>query len=304
MHNNSLLTRVIPSSREGRITAYLLLTVIVMLLEFVYGYVTNSLGLMSDSFHMLLDAVSLFIGLSATRISGRPPNKENPFGFARYEVMCSFVNGILLLYIAFVVLIESVERMLSPPEIDGPYLFHVAFIGLLVNIAGVLFFHDSCSHSHGCHSDQNLRAIYLHILADLLGSISVLFSTVALSYGFRLADPMCSGLTSLLIGYSAISLIRETGSVLLLVGESGCSNLADAIVVEIMKQIASVTITDPPKIWVHSTPPHHLVFCTVIGKIEEDVNYHQCKADITWIVHKKISDSLGVQTRTIVHLER
>lgn len=302
MNNVDFISCIIPRGRQGRITAYLVLTVVVMLLEFVYGYITNSLGLISDSFHMLLDALSLLIGLCATYISGWPPNKENPFGFARYEVICSFINGILLLFIAFAVMVESVERIVSTPEIDGPYLFHVAFVGLLVNIIGFLFFHDSCSHSHGSHSDQNLRAIYLHILADLLGSISVLISTVALSYGFRLADPICSGFTSVLIGGSAISLIRETGSVLLLVGEQTCSNLSDSIALEVRK-MTSITFVDCPQIWVHSTPPRFLVFCSVFAKLDDGANYHKCKADITCIVQKKIYESLGAQTRAIVHLE-
>lgn len=286
------------TSRESRILGYLILTTLIMILEFAYGYFSNSLGLISDSFHMLLDAVSLVVGLVATAISVKSPNSANPFGYCRYEVLCSFINGVLLVFIAFYVMVEAIGRLLSSPEIEGPYLFLVAFIGLMVNVIGVVFFHDT----HGCSHDHNMRGIYLHILADLLGSISVLLSSWAISYGYWVADPICSAACSILIFLSAIPLILETGKILLLAGDSATSS-TDLLYNEINK-LGCVTDLQTPLLWTHSTSPQYLSFCIVSAKLRSGVGYIKCKNDIINTVESMFSKRIGTNVRVIVHLEK
>lgn len=292
-----------PQSREARIAAYMLITLLVMLLEFAYGYFANSLGLICDSFHMLLDACSLIVGLVAAVLSRKEPNVENPFGYARYEVFCSFINGILLLFIAFYVILEALERIVNGAKTDGPYIFVVAFIGLLVNIIGVLFFHDSCSHSHGCNSDHNLRGIYFHILADLLGSIAVLCSSIAISFGLWFADPLFSGLCAFLIFGSTIPLLKDTGSVLALSEEDSLAKVSSSISREIALE-PSVIHCQPPRIWIHSTTPNFFLYCCVNAKLQSDANYYNSKKLISRIAQEKIHEFVGGKNRIIIHLEK
>jgi solute carrier family 30 (zinc transporter), member 5/7 len=85
-----------------------------MFVELVYGYMSNSLGLISDSFHMLFDCTALFIGLCASYIAKLPPNRLYTYGFGRIETLSGLFNGIFLVFIAFNVFCESIERIFEP----------------------------------------------------------------------------------------------------------------------------------------------------------------------------------------------
>jgi zinc transporter 5/7 len=211
---------------QKRLLRFFLLTFLFMIVELAYGLQSNSLGLVADSFHMLLDGASILLGLAASIVSDWPKNDSYPFGYARFQVLSGFVNGTVLLFISVYVLIESLERVFAPPTIESNYLTFVALCGLLVNVVGVVFFHDSHCHSHNhgethnhgvcSHPDFNLRGVYLHIIADLLGSVGVLLSSLLMKFsGIMVADPICSLFVSLCILSSAIPLLTETGCILL-----------------------------------------------------------------------------------------
>jgi cation diffusion facilitator family transporter len=141
-----------------------------MLVESLYGWLTNSLGLISDAAHMLFDSMALVIGLFASVIANWEPNQVYSYGFipiffsiliffryGRVEVVSGFINGIFLIFIAFAVLLESMERFFHPQEINTDKLLLVSTLGLVVNLIGVFAFHDlhggggdhGHSHSHG-----------------------------------------------------------------------------------------------------------------------------------------------------------
>mmetsp|Transcript_8449 Transcript_8449/g.1158 ORF Transcript_8449/g.1158 Transcript_8449/m.1158 type:complete len:89 (+) Transcript_8449:926-1192(+) len=88
-----------------------------MFVEALYGYWTNSLGLISDSIHMAFDCTALGIGLYASYISKHPPDAEHPYGYTRHEVLSGFINGIFLVFVGLNVFEESIERILEPPEV-------------------------------------------------------------------------------------------------------------------------------------------------------------------------------------------
>jgi solute carrier family 30 (zinc transporter), member 5/7 len=120
-----------------------------MFIELTYGYLSNSLGLITDSFHMLFDCFGLFIGLTASYISQLPSNKYYTFGYAKVETLSGFFNGLLLVFTAFNVLSESVHRILEPQSIDtSGALLPVSCIGFMVNMIGVIFFSDVEGHHH------------------------------------------------------------------------------------------------------------------------------------------------------------
>jgi zinc transporter 5/7 len=85
-----------------------------MFVELIYGYLSNSLGLISDSFHMLFDCMALFIGLCASYIAKMPADKQYTYGFGRVETLSGLFNGIFLVFIAFNVFCESIERIFEP----------------------------------------------------------------------------------------------------------------------------------------------------------------------------------------------
>lgn len=289
-------------SREYALRLYLLLTVLVMILEFEYGLLCNSLGLVADSFHMLLDGLSILVGFLATFYARKEPNASNCFGYSRYEVLGGFVNGILLFFVAFYIVLEASVRICSRAEVEGDYLFSVSFIGLLLNVVGVLCFHDSVFHSDCGHSDHNLRGIYLHILADLLGSICVLISSVAVSYGYWFTDPLFSVFCSLLVFLSAISLVCDSGKVLLLCSDETTDEVGISVADDI-KKLNECDILGFPQIWVHATAPNEFIFSTVAVKLNDTTCYSKMKSKIVEIFQHRLNDSFKSNSRIIVHLE-
>lgn len=313
-HSVGVLQSFLANNRERKLFLFLLLTVGVMLLELFYGIRVNSLGLISDSFHMMLDSASIVIGLCAAHASTwQATEKWHAFGYGRYEVLGGFVNGVLLLFIALFVMVESAERILDPPKIDAPYLLLVSGVGLLVNIVGLLFFHDSHhghshSHSHdsGCTSsvDHNIKGVYLHILADLLGSVSVILSS-GLIYFFNswIADPICTVISATLILLSALPLIEETGKILLLWAPDSHSNASE----DVRRSVEMLGITteiELPKVWMHSTTPRELLICTISAKLKQNQDYSSCRTAVYKTAHEILKKYVSPErAKVVVHLE-
>ncbi|XP_016317727.1 zinc transporter 7 [Sinocyclocheilus anshuiensis] len=248
--------------------------------ELLYGIWSNSLGLISDSFHMFFDCTALLAGLAASVISRWRSNDFFSYGYVRAEVLAGFVNGLFLIFTAFFIFSEGVERALEPPDVHHERLLPVSIAGLLVNLVGIFVFqhgghghshggeghghshslfngsvghghshgghghsheskhgHDDHGHSHGghghshddphCHDDhshtlgkgsskQILRGVFLHIVADTLGSVGVIISAIIMQkYDLMIADPICSMLIALLIGVSVVPLLRESIGILM-----------------------------------------------------------------------------------------
>ncbi|XP_060890730.1 zinc transporter 7 isoform X1 [Labrus mixtus] len=118
--------------------------------ELSYGIWSNSLGLISDSFHMFFDCTALLAGLAASVISRWRSNDSFSYGYVRAEVLAGFVNGLFLIFTAFFIFSEGVERALEPPDVHHDRLLPVSVAGLLVNLVGIFVFqHGGHGHSHG-----------------------------------------------------------------------------------------------------------------------------------------------------------
>lgn len=155
--------RHILSERKSRkIALFLLINTGYMVVEFVSGFMSNSLGLISDACHMLFDCAALAIGLYASYISRLPASGQFNYGRGRFEVLSGYVNAVFLVLVGALIVLESFERILEPQEISTNSLLTVSIGGLLVNMVGLIFFHEehhhahggSCSHSHS-HSDHH-----------------------------------------------------------------------------------------------------------------------------------------------------
>ncbi|KAG9449514.1 hypothetical protein H6P81_009479 [Aristolochia fimbriata] len=120
-----------------------------MVVEFVAGFMSNSLGLISDACHMLFDCAALAIGLYASYISRLPANDQFNYGRGRFEVLSGYVNAVLLVLVGALIVLESFERILDPQEISTSSLLVVSVGGLLVNVVGLIFFHEEHHHAHG-----------------------------------------------------------------------------------------------------------------------------------------------------------
>eukprot|EP00794_Sanderia_malayensis_P006010 gene6010-6708_t len=141
----------------SRKTAFLSMTILLsafFLTEMVVGYVTNSMALIADAFHMLSDVASLVVGYLALRYSSsKAPKERYTFGYARAEVLGALVNAVFLVALCFSIFIEAMKRLVLVEGIEDPMLvFSVGAIGLIVNAFGVFLFHQQGmqhGHSHG-----------------------------------------------------------------------------------------------------------------------------------------------------------
>lgn len=246
------------NAKQRKLFFFFLLTLSFMLVELLYGLHANSLSLVSDSFHMLLDSASIALGLVTAFMATWRRTTRHPFGFGGYEVLSGFANGVVLMVIAVFILGESIARLFEPPDVESGYLLFVATTGLVVNVIGVVFFHEAHSHGHShdgscCHDDDhNMRGVYLHILADLLGSVGVIVSSIVVKFtGWMVADPVCSAAISTLILFSAAPLLRETGGILAFSLTGSRRQRADSFLEHVL-QIDGVVKISASEIWMHS----------------------------------------------------
>ncbi|KAF4317764.1 hypothetical protein BBO99_00007781 [Phytophthora kernoviae] len=245
---------VLWSKRASRqLLLFLSANIAFMFVELGVGLYTNSLGLMGDAGHMLFDNGALVIGLAASYIGQLPPDAKFTYGYGRVEVLSGFLNSLLLLVVSFHLLTEAASRFMDPPEVSTDHLLLTSTVGLLVNLVGLFCFHDHVhghGHSHGgdaghsgvCGSghghshgnsphqshgedaseggghgeNSNMYGVYLHVLADTLGSVGVIISSVLIEmYEWHVADSASSALISLLILGSTLPLLRDTARQLL-----------------------------------------------------------------------------------------
>jgi cobalt-zinc-cadmium efflux system protein len=193
-----------------RLVGVLALTFTFMLLEFLGGWIANSLALMADAGHMLSDVAALGLSIFALWFARRPATPAKTYGYLRIEILAALANGVTLVLIAIAILWQAYARFRVPQPVDGPLMLGVAAAGLIVNIVAAVLLHASSGHS------LNIRAAYLHVLGDLLGSVGAIAAAVIiLVSGWYPADPIMSCLVAVLILVGSWRLVRESVDVLL-----------------------------------------------------------------------------------------
>ncbi|KAM5445108.1 putative zinc transporter msc2 [Microsporum audouinii] len=241
------------------------LNLVFMMVQLTYGIVTGSLGLLSDSIHMLFDCFALAVGLAAAVMSKWPPSSRFPYGYGKIDTLAGFGNGVFLMIISIEIVYEAVERLMSGSEVHRiGDLFIVSSLGLVVNLVGIFAFdhahhghgHGGHDHDHG-HGNENMHGIFLHILADALGSVAVVSSTILVHFfGWSGFDPIASCLIAILIFASAIPLVISTSKTLLLALPADVEySLRDTLAsVSVMRGVVGYTV---PKFWLDDTVHDH-----------------------------------------------
>jgi len=163
------LFRLIFSDKNSRnLFSFLVLNLSFAIVELLYGVWTNSLGLISDSFHMFFDCTALLAGLAATVIARWKSTEAFSYGYVRAEIIAGFINGLFLLFIAFFIFSEAVERIFEPPHVEHERLFIVSVMGFLVNLVGIFVFqHGGAHHGHSHGGDDDHHHDDHHSISDL-----------------------------------------------------------------------------------------------------------------------------------------
>ena len=193
-----------------RMTWALVLAAGYMVVEIAGGLISNSLALLADAGHMATDVSALGLALWAMRLATKPATPRKTYGYHRAEILAALANGAVLVMVSVFVLFEAVRRFREPAEVVGGAMLAVAVGGLIVNgVAAWLL-------EGGRHESLNVRAAWLHVISDALGSIGVIVgAALILAFGWAWADPAAACLIAALILYSAWSLLREAVDVLM-----------------------------------------------------------------------------------------
>jgi cobalt-zinc-cadmium efflux system protein len=194
---------------ESALLIAVLLTGGFALVEAAGGWWSGSLALLSDSGHMLSDALALGMAAMAARLARRPPSLRHSYGLVRAEVLAAAFNSLLMLVVIIAISVESVQRLLHPAPVAGGAVMLVAALGLLVNVATAVVLARA-------GDGINTRAALLHVLGDLLGSVAALAAGAIVWFtGWLPADPLLSLLVVLGILVSTLRLLGEATHVLM-----------------------------------------------------------------------------------------
>ncbi|XP_059081432.1 proton-coupled zinc antiporter SLC30A5-like [Tigriopus californicus] len=268
------MAQILEDGNSRRIFFFLLLNLAFTFVEFTYGVWTNSLGLISDGFHMLFDCSALVMGLYASVLSRWRPSKAFSFGYERLEVLSGYVNGLFLAVIALNVFTEGVRRLFDPPTVGTERLLAVSIGGLLVNMVGIAAFtfgshgHSHGGGSHGHSHNANMQGVFLHILADTLGSVGVIVSSLLIEYyGWNIADPICSLFIAVTIFVSVIPLLSQSMKVLLLVSDEKVREAVRGCVEHLSESVPGYIQVQHVNVWTHT---NEKVFATITLMAQEN----------------------------------
>lgn len=221
------------SLAERRTRLVIVITAVMMVVEIVAGASFNSMALLADGWHMSTHVAAFLITALAYHFSRKhAKDARYSFGTGKMGVLGGFASAMVLAMIALLMAGESVHRIFVPAPIQFNQAILVAVIGLLVNLVCALIFKDAHHHHHGHdhghshhdhggehhphHQDLNLRAAYLHVLADAMTSVTAIVALVAGKYyGWLWLDPVMGIVGSVIVGLWAFGLVRDTSGILL-----------------------------------------------------------------------------------------
>ncbi|KAI7862115.1 cation efflux protein [Spinellus fusiger] len=292
--------------------------------ELIAGYFANSLALMSDAFHLLSDVASFMVALVAIYLAEKPATKRHTYGFHRAEVIAALISVLTIWVLTGYLVMEAIERVKKPQQIDARLMCITAAIGVAVNVVlayvlgghhhGHSHDHDhSHGHSHGHdhghghshgseeehslrHSKEtniNLRAAALHVMGDLLASIGVLISSIVLLFkpSYTIVDPLCTFMFSILVLYTTYHLVKDSLAVLM---EGVPGNIEPEAIEKSLSQIPGVVAVHDLHIWTLSPGKSSLTaHITIAG--DSELSYDEVLARSQHIV----CDMYGVHHSTL-----
>ena len=186
------------------------LTAAVVVAQAVGSVLTGSLALLTDTAHAAADASGLLVALIAATLILRPPSPHRTWGFRRLEVIAALGQAVLLIAVGVYAAVEGVRRLFDPPEVAGGELLVFGIVGLVANVVAIGILSSSRK------ANLNMRAAFLEVLNDALGSLGVIVAAIVIvTTGFDRADALAGLFIAALIVPRAFVLLRETAGVLM-----------------------------------------------------------------------------------------
>lgn len=223
----------------------ILLTTLILIVEFVGGILTNSLALLSDAGHIFGDVFALGLSWVALSISALPPTHRKTYGYHRAEILAALANGITLFLICGLILYEAIKRIGSPEEVLSLQMLLIAGVGLSVNLL------VAAKLKEASQQNLNVKSAFLHVLGDMWASVGVILGGIIMTFtGFYIVDPIISIFVGAIIFKGAYRVSKEALNILL---EGVPENVGWEEILSLLKKTDEVTDVHDLHIWTISS---------------------------------------------------
>jgi cobalt-zinc-cadmium efflux system protein len=207
------------ASDRNRLLTVLAVTALYCAGEFIGGYYSNSLALITDAVHLLTDIAALCLALLTLKISTLPASGAKTYGYLRAEILGALANGLFLWLLVIFIWFEAVQRLRNPYPVAGLPVIAIATVGLIVNGFSAWMTHAAETAAEAGRPGRPgmaVRAVFVHVMSDLIGTFGVMLSgALVFFFGWHQADAVVSLLIGALVLYSSWGLVREGVDILM-----------------------------------------------------------------------------------------
>ena len=267
---------VIHEHGEKRTIQVLALTAVTMVVEIAAGLVYGSMALLADGWHMSTHVAAFLITIFAYRYARKYADSPSyTFGTGKVSVLGGFASAVALAVVALVMCLESIQRLVIPHPIHFNEAILVAVIGLVINIVCALVLqgrHEHTpGHDHHHHHDHNLKAAYMHVLADAFTSLLAITALLSGKYlGWNWLDAFMGIVGALVISRWSYSLLRQTGPILLdaSIGEEYVADIVAKIENDADNRVADIHV------W-KVGPDHYAAIISIVTHNPRDIEHYQ-----------------------------
>jgi cobalt-zinc-cadmium efflux system protein len=271
---------------RGRLKIALACNAAIILAEFVGGFLTNSIGLIGDAGHNLVDQGSLFLALYAHILTAKPATDARTFGYHRAGIVAAFLNSFILILTAIGITLVSLQRLMAPVPVPGGWVMVIALISFFANLSIALLLQQ------GAKDDLNIRSAFWHMLSDAWVSLGVVVSGgIILLTGWSILDPLVSLFVVLAIVRGAWPLFKESLEVLL---ESTPPGVSPAQVAAAIESLPGVKNVHDLHIW--AVEPRLIMMTT---HVQVDGDDDALTTDLLGMIRSRITAEFGIKHLTI-----
>jgi len=271
---------------RSRLYLSLGLNALVITAEFIGGFLLDSVGLMSDAGHNLVDQGSLFLALYAHILTRQPASETRTFGYHRAGVVAAFLNSFILVLTAIGITLVGLKRLLHPVPVDGGWIMGIAAMSFVANLSIALLL------QHGAKDDLNIRSAFWHMLGDAWVSLGVVLSGGAIMLtGWTVLDPLISLLVVGAILHGAWPLFKESLDVLL---ESTPPTISASQVVATIESMPGVKNVHDLHIW--AVEPRLIKLTAHVLMDRDDATLTNA---LLRSIHDRITADFGIKHMTI-----
>ena len=203
----------------------LIFNLIITVVEFLGGLFSNSLALLSDSFHNFTDTVAIALTFLGIKVSQKDKDKKKTYGYKRAQIIIAFVNSLVLILVCLYLLYEGIYKIISPTEVKSSLMLIIAIIGFVANLLSVLLLREESS------SSLNIRSSYLHLFSDTLSSVGVIIGALVMKFfNIYFVDGLVTIMISLYIIYETFSIFKKSIDIFMQGSSLDYSKIRDRII--------------------------------------------------------------------------